>query len=358
MGCFQSGALKKVTQEPMIFGPSSAKKETLNTQRNIEENNQIQKNVCSFSTFVQQNENPTIFEWTFLNEIAKGSMSRVFISKNIETGIKCAAKVYDKELLMRPTLGGEAPPYIAVQRELDIMASISHRYIIPIIEIIEDDYTNSLIMLLPYANKGSLQSYIDSEHPSEETLSICFYEIAESLRYLHSHNIVHRDIKPENILIFTDTLFKLSDFSVSSKLDEPDQKLIDTRGSPAFLSPEECEDDAFDPKRADVWAYGITLFSCIFHFLPFRLELGQGRNVVSTVFTVTHLLSTEELDVPEDKGFSPHLIALLKNILQKDPNKRPSFEEIVKSEWFKKGKEIDKEMLENEEEEEEEMKEN
>ncbi|KAH0790989.1 CAMK family protein kinase [Histomonas meleagridis] len=361
MGCFHSGAINKIKAKTVEFGPTPVPPiEKPNTQRSADESVQSSvRTFCSFSSFVLQNENPTIFEWSFQKEIAKGAMSRVFMSQHTETGEKCAAKVYNKRRLYRQTLGGEEPPYLAVDREIDIMISISHRYVLPIVEVIEDECSNSLILLLPYAEKGTLQSYINNEKPSEEILSICFFEIAESLRYIHSLNIVHRDIKPDNILVFSDTMFKLSDFSVSSRLETPDQKLLDTRGSPAFLSPEECGGDAFDPKLADVWAYGVTLYSCMFNSLPFKLEMGQGKTVASTVFTVTQLLNSEELVVPEDKGFSPYLIELIKHILQKDPKKRPTFEEIIKCKWFDKAKEVDKvnielEKLEYEEEEEEE----
>jgi serine/threonine protein kinase len=295
----------------------------------------------SFSSFVLQNEDPTIFEWRFHKEIGKGAMSRVFTATNTETGELCAAKVYNKGMLMRQTLGNEEPPYLAVQREIDIMASLNHRYVLPIVEVIEDDCSNSLIMIMPFAAKGTLQGFLDETHPDEATLAVCFYEIAEGLRFIHEQRVVHRDLKPDNILVFSENRFFLSDFSVSTRIESDDQMLVDTRGSPAFLSPEECGGEPFYPKPADVWAYGITLCSAIFNFLPFSLDQGQGKNVANTVFAVTQLLQSQELVIPEDRGFSPHLIDLLKRVLRKKPEERPSFQEIMKSPWFEAALEID-----------------
>ncbi|EAX94494.1 CAMK family protein kinase [Trichomonas vaginalis G3] len=295
----------------------------------------------SFASFILQTENPQIFEWLFKKEIGKGSLSRVFLAENTETHEMAAAKVYNKSMLFRQTLGGEEAPYVAVQREIEILASISHRYVLPIIEVIEDDYSNSLILMMPYAEKGSLQSYLNSIQYNEEIVAIAFHQIAEALRYVHSRNIVHRDIKPENILVFSDTFFCLSDFSVSTTLESPNQKLIDTRGSPAFLSPEECGGDPFLPKPADVWAFGVSLYSIIFKKLPFDLDQAQGKTVANTIFAVTELLANNNLQIPEGTGASPEVIDLITKILNKDPTERPTFADIVQHPWFNSARDID-----------------
>ena len=128
----------------------------------------------SFSSFISKNQNPTIFEWTFIREIGKGSRSLVFLAQNTQTGQQCAAKVYDKSLLMRQDLGSEDPPMAALQREIEIMAALTNKFSITITEIIEDDLSNSLIILIPFAEHGSLQSYIQNNDFSVQNLAICF----------------------------------------------------------------------------------------------------------------------------------------------------------------------------------------
>ena len=320
---------------------NNSAKVTINEEEDDQE--QIVSSFFSFSSFITKNKNPVIFEWLFQKEIGKGSMSRVFLAQHTETGELYAAKVYNKALLLRQTLGNEEPPFIAVQREIEIMAAINHRYVIPLSEVIEDDMSNSLIMVMPYAKHGTLQSFIEKKPLSDESLSVCFHQIAEALKYVHSLNIVHRDIKPENILVFSETFYSLSDFSVSSALTTADEKLVDTRGSPAFLSPEECCEKSFLPKPADVWAYGVSLYASAFNMLPFNLDSGQGKTVANTVYTVSQLLKNEELKIPESA--SDGLREVLEWVLVKDVQKRPTFEEIVQHWWFEKARKIDEQNI-------------
>lgn len=308
----------------------------------------------SFSSFLLQSDNPQIFEWIFKREIGKGAMSHVFLAQNAQTQVFVAAKVYNKGTLLRLTLGNDEPPFVSVQREIEIMAAMTHRYVLPIIEVIEDECSNSLIMIMPFAEYGTLQEYIATTEIPEEQFATCFHQIAEALRYVHSLNIVHRDIKPENVLVFTDTFYVLSDFSVSSALTNSDETLSDTRGSPAFLSPEECIGDRFFPKPADVWAYGVSLYSCIFGSLPFHLDLCKGQTAVNTIYSVTQILKTGTLEFPADKEISPELHDLLTSILDKDYSKRPSFEQIVKHDWFREARVIDLKNIEDEKLDEEE----
>lgn len=335
MGCFQSQPLQKTSgaRRPVAqLGLFSDHKQEddprlANTSRmNGNLTNVI--NECAADRQIQ------IFEWILIKEIGKGSRSNVFLAKNTETNQILAAKIYDKGLLLRQTLENVDPPYVAVQREIEIMAAVDHRYILDAKEVIEDDILNAIIILMSYAERGTLQDMIEAKKFTEDMIPICFFEIAESLRYLHSLNIVHRDIKPENILVFSDTEFVLSDFSVSTALSDENQKLDDTMGSPAFLSPEECDQDSFAPKPADVWAYGVSLYYSVFKKFPFNLDSCHGQNAANTAISVTNLLTTELLTFPEGTDENSDVVRLLKSILNKDPTKRPTFEEIIKDKYF------------------------
>ena len=295
-----------------------------------------------FSAFFEESKDRKIYEWCFLKLLCKGSMSEIYLAQNTETQEICVAKIYNSDQLLKQTLGQEELPYEAVKREILIMSTHTHRYILSIIEVIEDDFTNSLILMLPYAANGTLQTILDSKQYTIQTLCCCFFQVAIGLQYLHSQNVVHRDIKPENIFSFSNDYYVLSDFSVSTQLDQPDMLLNDTQGSPAFLSPEECNYDNFSPKEADVWAYGITMYLSFFGKLPFNLDEINNDTIAGNVLAVTECITNNELIIPEDTDIDKTAIDLLKRILDKDPKKRPTFDEIVANPWFDEIREFEK----------------
>ncbi|EAX99292.1 CAMK family protein kinase [Trichomonas vaginalis G3] len=293
----------------------------------------------SITSFIIQNDNPVMYDWAFKKEIGTGSMSHVFLVENVQSGEKCAAKVYSMSLLRRKSIGVDEIPLVGVQKEIDIMYEIAHRYVLKIVDVFEDDPTQSLLIITQFAQKGSLQSLLDVHTVTPTMCETCFYQIAEALRYIHSLNIVHRDIKPENILVFSESLFVISDFSVSSKLSSSNERLNDTKGSPAFLSPEECGGGDFAPKPADVWAYGVSLYMSLFGILPFNIGNAPSNNITSAMMFVKQCLDKEELTFPENA--SPLAISLLTKVLAKKPEDRPTFETITKDPFFDRPRELD-----------------
>lgn len=294
-----------------------------------------QSSYISFATFFQGSQKPQICEYVFLREMGSGAMSHVYEAVHVETGEHIAAKVYNLVQLCKPTLRSEPPPIDDVQKEIKIMMSIDHSYILSLIEAIEDDATRSLIIFMPFAQYGSVQNLLDKGEMSQDEIGICFLQIAYGLAELHSKNIVHRDIKNENFLCFQKDFYVLSDFSVSTILDDPDQKLEDTKGSPAFLSPEECSGEAFYPKPADVWAYGISLYLAVYKKLPFNLDQSDACPVANTVLLVTQNLETQELEFPQVDGIDPMVEDLLSLCLNKDPSQRPTFTDITQHSYFR-----------------------
>ena len=304
----------------------------------------------SFQDFFQSEENPSIYEYVFLKEIGKGAMSRVYLAKNEQNDELVAVKVYNNTQLKKQTLGSEETLFDSVQREINLMGMLNHRYILTIFESINSPSTNSTLMVIPYAANGTVQHCLDDNLLDFKSISICFHQIGEGLRYMHEQNMVHRDIKPDNMLCFSETYFVLSDFSVSTVLESDNQLLEDTKGSPAFLSPEECSGELCEAKPCDVWAYGVSLYSAVFGMLPFNLAEGQGRTMANTILVVTEKLENESLQFPKKlpDGLDDSVVDLLKKVLQKDPKKRPTFAEIVKHKYFKDAWPIDEQLLEEE----------
>lgn len=100
---------------------------------------------------------------------------------------------------------------------------------------------------------------------------------------------------------------------------EGEMKTAKSAGSPAFMPPELCvaKHGEVSGKAADIWSMGCTLYCLLFGRIPFEkhgmLELYQAIRE----------------DEPEyDESCNPELVDLLKRLLEKDPEKRITTDEI------------------------------
>ena len=174
----------------------------------------IWRNFLSFNSYFNQTDDPQILEYKFIRSIGRGAHAEVYLVEQIEMKEYYAAKIYSKSFLYRNTLNHEQM-INKVMRELEIMNMFAHRNIIHLKEVLDDDETNSVILILFYASHGSLLPRGSHSKPIPEArCQWIFAQVALALREVHNMNVVHRDIKPENILMHDDDRAVLSDFDL------------------------------------------------------------------------------------------------------------------------------------------------
>jgi serine/threonine-protein kinase len=111
-------------------------------------------------------------------------------------------------------------------------------------------------------------------------------QIASALTACHGKGIIHRDLKPSNIQLcdrsFDPLFVKLLDFGIA-KLSAPMASARRTQygiviGTPAYMSPEQCEGKGAVDHRSDIYSLGCVLYEMLTGSVPFDGEIGDILN--------------------------------------------------------------------------------
>uniref|UniRef100_UPI002954F5F1 serine/threonine-protein kinase BRSK1 n=1 Tax=Panthera onca TaxID=9690 RepID=UPI002954F5F1 len=136
----------------------------------------------------------------------------------------------------------------------------------------------------------------------------------------------HRDLKPENLLLDEKNNIRIADFGMAS-LQVGDSLLETSCGSPHYACPEVIKGEKYDGRRADMWSCGVILFALLVGALPFDDDnLRQLLEKVKRgVFHMPHFIP-------------PDCQSLLRGMIEVEPEKRLSLEQIQKHPWYLGGK--------------------
>jgi serine/threonine protein kinase len=148
-------------------------------------------------------------------------------------------------------------------------------------------------------------------------------QAAEALDYAHGQGIVHRDIKPSNILLDAAGRVKVADFGIAKMAGQSTELTMvgSVMGSPQYLSPEQIRGEDLDG-RSDVFSLGVVLYEILSGKRPF-----DGETITTLVYQILH---KEPPPIAELRAMPPRLEELLRRMLAKDRDERPSAGEAAK----------------------------
>ena len=223
-------------------------------------------------------------------EIGRGGAATVYLAHDARHERLVAIKVLHPEL--SHALGGRR-----FVREIKLTASLQHPHILPI----HDSGTAAaqLYYVMPYLDGESLRERLEAEGRLSvaETVRIG-REVADALAYAHERGIVHRDIKPENIL-FSGEHAVLADFGIARAINRASEQITKAgmiTGTPAYMSPEQARDRAFDG-RSDVYSLACVLYEAIGGVPPYVGDTPQAL-LSQRIATPPPLLREIRHDVP------------------------------------------------------------
>ncbi|MEP6621459.1 MAG: serine/threonine-protein kinase [bacterium] len=223
-------------------------------------------------------------------EIGRGGAATVYLAHDIRHERLVAIKVLHPEL--SHALGAQR-----FLREIKLTASLQHPHILPIHD--SGQASDQLYYVMPYVEGDSMRQRLgaDNRLSIEESVRIG-REVAGALAYAHERGVVHRDIKPENIL-FSGGHAVLADFGIARAIDRAHEKITQQgtiTGTPAYMSPEQARDRAFDG-RSDVYSLACVLYEAMAGVPPFIGDTPQSL-LTQRVSKTPPLLREYRHDVP------------------------------------------------------------
>ena len=214
---------------------------------------------------------------------------------------------------------------------------------------LENNIERKYFILFEMPTHGNLLKYLNClEFPcfSEKICKIIFFKILKSIQDLHKIGIYHGNIKPENIYFDgEDFKLKINDFSHSLLMyNKKGEKILLKKKDEVsnYTAPEIIRGKAFDGEKADIFSLGILLFVLRTKRFPFNYSTNKNISFYSQeklYLLIMHKKIDLFWDILENslgiRDFSPEFKKLFIKMVDYNPKKRPTIDDIFKEDWIK-----------------------
>ncbi|KAJ3022605.1 Mitogen-activated protein kinase kinase kinase kinase 3 [Thoreauomyces humboldtii] len=279
----------------------------------------------ALSTIATKEDPDTLYE--LMEHIGTGSYGEVFKARSRTTGEMAAIKVIKLEA------GEELDE---VLHEVNFLRECNHRNVVSYIGCYMKRGSvkgqKHIWIVMEFCGGGSVEAaYKGLRAPlKEQEVATIIRESLIGLSFLHSCNKMHRDIKCGNILMTEKGQIKIADFGVSTQLTRTFSKRHTFIGTPYWMAPEvitaEQQGTAYD-SQADIWSLGIT-----------AMEMAECSPPMFDMHPMRVLFMIPKLEPPklkENSNWSDAFRDFLHTCLEKDPDKRPTADQLLQHPFMK-----------------------
>ena len=126
-------------------------------------------------------------------------------------------------------------------------------------------------------------------------------------------------------------MIKISDFGLSNlsrKFKEGPNLQHTTCGTINYIAPEVIKNTSYDGQKADIWSCGVILFLMLTGELPFEDNKAWVQKLLEKIVL-------GDFNYKGKRNISSAAKDLIKGILDTNPRKRYTIEDIKKDKWFK-----------------------
>lgn len=199
---------------------------------------------------------------------------------------------------------------------------------------------------------------------SREEVACAFMQTMSGVTFLHSMGLAHRDLKLDNVVLSEHGILKIIDFGSASVFRYPfENGIVEAHGivgSDPYLAPEVCNELKYDPQPADIWSVAIIFCCMTLRRFPwkaprqsdnsFRLFSSPPQSSSKTDSHHSHIEGSASNPSPKEVTGAGHLPTgpnrllrilpresrhIIGRMLELDPLKRATLEEIWSDEWIR-----------------------
>eukprot|EP00038_Savillea_parva_P001954 m.108788 g.108788 ORF g.108788 m.108788 type:complete len:1252 (+) comp10671_c0_seq2:92-3847(+) len=258
-------------------------------------------------------------DYSTVRKLGEGAYGKALLVRRRTTQKQCVIKEVNVTK-MSPRERREA------RQEVKVLAQMKHPNIVSYITSFEE--RGKLFIAMDYCDGGDLHGRIERQRGSsfpEDQILDWFVQISLALKHVHDRKILHRDLKTQNIFLTRRDIVKLGDFGIAKVLKGTSDLAKTAIGTPYYLSPEICENKAYNNK-SDVWSLGCILYELA--TLKHAFEAGNIKGLVLKIIAGKY--------PPVPQYFSRDLRQLVDRCLKQLPRDRPSVNTILKMPFVKR----------------------
>lgn len=257
-----------------------------------------------YQTYIQTNY---IGPYRIIKLLGEGSSGKVFMAYSSSENRHVAVKIYHDKIFA--TKEGQ----IRFQREVATGSTLSHPGIVKMLGSGQHNKSGYIVMEL--VEGINLREMIVKELTVNQVVDWSI-ALAESLDYIHSHDILHRDIKTENIILLPNNDIKLMDLGLAkTNIFATMTRMGTSVGTLAYMSPQQAVGMPLD-KTTDLYSLGVVMYELLSAgTLPI-----SGENEMAFVYNIFNQIP-ESLSKYNDK-VDDELEAIVVKLLGKQPEER------------------------------------
>ncbi len=262
-----------------------------------------------------------IGRYRLLERLGAGAMGVVYKARNVTDKSRLAAVK-----ILRDELFGDESSRKRFKREGAIVDNLEHPHIITIYE--RGESRHHLFIAMEYLEGRTLaENLVQTGFLAPDTALPLMEQVAGAIAFIHEKNIIHRDLKPGNIMlvqrrdnrehaVLLD--FGMAKMEVHSHITQTGNYV----GTLEYIAPEQIMHSR-TMQANDIFSMGVTFY---------RMLTGAGPFPGETVIEVMRGIIGGQPGAPGGKrpGIPKELDILVMRMLEKDPDSRPTAEQVVK----------------------------